>query len=230
MLSKISYLGPFLFFSIFVSGTFFIHSVFGSVSEGCGLWDVNLECDLSGWMKLTMGDIGVGAVLAVLLHVLAHRSNVKLEENGLELRKNGESIQKIIESQESMRKRRQEFAVQSLRNHLTTLLLVLGVVNKFISKYNEEDHDNIKYYDKIKSEENRIERILQTIRNTLLYSNDSLDPIFVNKVDEFCTVCQNLFKEENNKIIIPKYEEAKKRIQELTEKLKEFDSSNDIFK
>ncbi len=79
MLSKRTYLGSILFFSVFVSGTFFIHSAFGAVSEGCGLWDVNPECDLSGWMKLFMGDVGVGAVLAVLLHVLAHRSNVKLE-------------------------------------------------------------------------------------------------------------------------------------------------------
>ena len=87
------YLSSILLFSIFVASTFFIHSAFAEVSEECGLWIVNPECDLSGWMKLFLGDVGVGAMLAVFLHVLAHRSNVKLDANSSE-------IQKIIVSQE----------------------------------------------------------------------------------------------------------------------------------
>jgi len=43
-----------------VASTFFIHTAFAAVSEGCGLWDVRLECDLSGWMKLFLGDEGIG--------------------------------------------------------------------------------------------------------------------------------------------------------------------------
>jgi len=93
------YLSSILLFSIFVASTFFIHSAFAEVSEECGLWIVNSECDLSGWMKLFLGDIGVGAMLAVFLHVLAHRSNVKLDANSRE-------IQKIIVSQETIRKAR----------------------------------------------------------------------------------------------------------------------------
>ena len=50
-------------------------------------------------MKLFLGDVGVGAMLAVFLHVLAHRSNVKLDANASE-------IQKIIVSQETIRKAR----------------------------------------------------------------------------------------------------------------------------
>ncbi|MDF2422449.1 MAG: hypothetical protein OPY06_05510 [Nitrosopumilus sp.] len=230
MLNKIPYLRIILFISVFTTSTFFIHNAFGLVTEGCGMWDVKLECDLSGWMKLFMGDIGVGAVLAVLLHILSHRNKVKLEENSIELRKNSENIRKIIESQDVMRKRRQEFAVQTLRNHFTTLLFIFGVVNRFVSKYNEGESDNNKLYDKIKSEESRIERIVQNIRNTLMYSNDTLDPTFVNQVDTFCTFTHNLLKEENDKILMPKYDEGKKKILELTEKLKEFDSSNEIFR
>ena len=71
---KKAYLVSILLFSIFVASTFFIHTAFAAVSEGCGLWDVNPECDLSGWMKLFLGDIGVGAVLAVFLHVFLIQS------------------------------------------------------------------------------------------------------------------------------------------------------------
>ena len=102
MLNKKSYLGTILLFSVFVSGTFFIHSAFGAVSEGCNMWEINPECDLSGWMKLFLGDIGVGAMLAIFLHVLAHRSNVKLDANAGE-------IQKILDTQEAVRKTRRDY-------------------------------------------------------------------------------------------------------------------------
>jgi len=48
-----------LVFAVFFSSVFFIHTAFAAVSEGCGFFDVSLECDLSGWMKLLMGDIAV---------------------------------------------------------------------------------------------------------------------------------------------------------------------------
>ncbi len=52
------YLSSILLFSIFVASTFFIHTAFAAVSEGCGLWDVKPECDLSGWMKLFFLPLG----------------------------------------------------------------------------------------------------------------------------------------------------------------------------
>ncbi len=115
------YLSSMLLFSIFVASTFFIHTAFAAVSEGCGYWDVRLECDLSGWMKLFLGDVGVGAMLAVFLHVLAHRSNVKLDANARE-------IQKILDTQEAVRKTRRDYAVQNLKNHLTILLFVISSI------------------------------------------------------------------------------------------------------
>ena len=142
-LRKKAYLTPILFFSLFVSSTFFIHTAFAAVSEGCTLWDVNLECDLSGWMKFFLGDIGVGAFLAVLLHVLTHRSNLKLEENGRQ-------IQKIVEAGESIRKARRDYAVQNIKNHFTTLLFVVGILNRLIINYNSATEQQSVIYGKIK--------------------------------------------------------------------------------
>jgi len=149
---KKAYWASILFFSIFVASTFFIHSAFAVVSEGCGLWDVSPECDLSGWMKLFMGDVGVGAVLAVFLHVLAHRSNVKLEANALALKKNSENINKIIESQESVRKARRDYAVQNVKNHLTTILFVIGIMNRLTINYNSATEQKSVLYSKIKGD------------------------------------------------------------------------------
>ncbi len=173
---KKAYLSSILLFSIFVASTFFIHTAFAAGSEGCGYWDVRPECDLSGWMKLFLGDVGVGAVLAIFLHVLAHRSNVKLDANAKE-------IQKILDAQESVRKARRDYAVQNLKNHLTTLLFVLGIINRLTINYNSATYQKSIIYTKIRGEEERMARILQHARNTIVYSSDTLDPTLVNQLD-----------------------------------------------
>jgi len=223
-LLKMEYWAPILFFSVFVSSTFFIHNAFAVVSEGCGLWDVNPECDLSGWMKLFLGDVGVGAFLAVFLHVLAHRSNVKLEQNGRE-------IQKIVESQESIRKARRNYAVQNVKNHLTTLLFVVGIINRLIINYNSATEQKSVVYGKIKGEEERMARIIQNMRNTIVYSSDTLEPTLVNQLDGICTfVGQSGITEKDGKLEFPKYEKTRRKIDEVTKKLAGITEESPVFK
>lgn len=218
------YWSSILLFSIFVASTFFIHTAFAAVSEGCGLWDVNPECDLSGWMKLFLGDVGVGAVLAVFLHVLAHRNNVKLDANARE-------IQKIILSQESIRKARRDYAVQNLKNHLTTLVFVIGIINRLTINYNSATDQKSVIYTKIKGEEERMARILQNARNTIVYSSDTLDPILVNQLDGVCTfVGQSNIQEKDGLLELVKYERSKKKIDDITKKLASITESSPVFK
>jgi len=223
-LMRKAYLASILLFSIFVASTFFIHTAFAAVTEGCGLWDVNPECDLSGWMKLLLGDIGVGALLALFLHTLAHRTTIKLEANGKE-------IQKILDAQEAVRKARRDYAVQNLKNHLTTLLFVLGIINRLTINYNSATEQKSVIYTKIKSEEERMARILQNARNTIVYSSDTLDPTLVNQLDGVCTfVAQSSIKEKDGQLVLDKYEKSRKKIDEITKKLQTITESSPVFK
>jgi len=223
-LMRKAYLASILLFSIFVASTFFIHTAFAAVSEGCGLWDVNPECDLSGWMKLLLGDVGVGALLALFLHTLAHRTTLKLEANGKE-------IQKILDAQEAVRKARRDYAVQNLKNHLTTLLFVLGIINRLTINYNSTTEQKSVIYTKIKSEEERMARILQNARNTIVYSSDTLDPTLVNQLDGVCTfVAQSTIKEKDGLLELDKYEKSRRKIDEITKKLASITESSPVFK
>ncbi len=187
-------------------------------------WDVRLECDLSGWMKLFLGDVGVGAVLAVFLHVLAHRNNVKLDANARE-------IQKIILSQESIRKARRDYAVQNVKNHMTTLVFVIGIINRMTINYNAEAEQKSVIYTKIKGEEERMARILQNARNTIVYSSDTLDLILVNQLDGVCTfVGQSSIQEKDGLLELVKYERSKKKINDITKKLASISESSPVFK
>ena len=218
------YLSSILLFSIFVASTFFIHTAFAAGSEGCGYWDIRLECDLSGWMKLFLGDVGVGAMLAIFLHTLAHRSNVKLDANAKE-------IQKIIVSQETIRKARRDYAVQNLKNHLTTLVFVIGIINRLTINYNSTTDLKSVLYTKIKAEEERMARILQNARNTIVYSSDTLDPMLVNQLDGVCTfVGQSNVREKDGLLEFEKYERSRKKIDDAIKKLANITESSPVFK
>ncbi len=217
------YIGSLLLFSLFVSSTFLMHTAFAAVSEGCGLWDIKPECDLSGWMKLIMGDILVGALLALFLHVLAHRTTLKLEANGKE-------IQKILDAQEAVRKARRDYAVQNLKNHLTTLLFVLGIMNRLTINYNSATDQKSVIYTKIRGEEERMARILQNARNTIVYSSDTLDPTLVNQLDGVCTfVSQSGIIEKEGKLEFTKYEKSRTKIDEVSKKLQSITESSPVF-
>jgi len=119
------YLASILLFSVFVASTFFIHTAFAAATPGCGFFDLSLECDLSGWMKLFMGDIAIGAFLALLLHFFSRRSNVKIEKNSEQLKENSEKIkdnsekiQKILDAQEYSRNRRRDYFVESTKSSI----------------------------------------------------------------------------------------------------------------
>ncbi len=226
-----AYAAPVIFFVLFVTITFPIQTAVGAVSEGCGLWDVNPECDLSGWMKLLLGDVGVGAILAVFLHVLAHRTTVKLEKNGEALQKNSDNIQKLIEAQENTRKSRRDYAVQNLKNHLTTLLFVIGIVNRLTMNYNKTTDQKSVIYSKIKGEEDRMVRIIQNARNTIVYSSDTLDPTLVNQLDGLCTFVGKLgISEKDGMLEFAKYEKSRRKIDEVTKKLASITESSPVFK
>ncbi len=229
MLSKKIYVGTILFFSVFMTSTFFIHSAFGEVSEGCGLWDVNLECDLSGWMKLFLGDVGVGAVLAVLLHVLAHRSNVKLEKNTALLQENSLAIQKILDTQEYSRNRRRDYFVESTKSSFNAILLRLGLMNRIV--LNEKKIDTDDQYRKLEFEEKIIIEIIEKVRQTISLTVAILDPMLVTQIDNLSTYIEELSPSANKeKLEFPEYDDVKEKIMHLRDRLEEFVTTKKVLK
>ncbi len=222
MLSKKIYFGTILFFSVFVAGTFFMHSAFGAVSEGCGLWEVNPECDLSGWMKLFLGDVAIGAVLAVLLHFFAHRSNVKLEEIST-------TIQKILDTQEYSRNRRRDYFVQSTNSSFNAVLLRLGLMNRIV--LNEKNIGSDDLYRKLELEEVAIHEVIEKVKHAISLAVDILDPMLVTQIDNIFTYIEALSPSKNKeKIEFSEYEESKEKIMHLRERLEEFVTAKEVLK
>ena len=192
-------------------------------SSDCGMFDIKENC-MGGWMHIILGDVAIGALLAVFLHVLAHRSNLKLEHNA-------RTIQKIIEMQEEQRNRRKDYSVFNLKNLFTHMLHILGQVNKSVSNFNsfidsDMDTNEIGWRqqmmrNEIHNEENRLARVINTTRNNLLAVNDVLEPDIVNQIEGVCMYLSEIKIQEtpHSPLEFPKYDTSKKKIKYVIEKL-----------
>jgi Na+/H+ antiporter NhaA len=79
-------------FAFFILPIFLFDSAYATVSEGCEIFEIKAGCDLSVWMAVIIGEIGVGAFLAIFLHYLEHKSHIKLEKDSEQLKDNSKTI------------------------------------------------------------------------------------------------------------------------------------------
>lgn len=179
---------------------------YAAITEGCGLWDFTLECDLSGWMKLLMGDIAIGAFLAILLHYFAQ--------------KNGKKLELIIKDQEMRRRRRRIFSIESLKNNFTTLVLIYSVIDTLMSQYNQIENNKDDKRKQISRNEEKLVRVIGLIRDTVLFASDVLEPEIVNEVNELCKLASDTIPiDEKGKLILPNYVRLKSWIFDLSNNL-----------
>jgi hypothetical protein len=69
------------------------------------------------------------------------------------------------------------------------------------------------------------------MRNTIVYSSDTLDPTLVNQLDGVCTfVGQSGITEKDGKLEFPKYEKARRKVDEIAKKLASITESSPVFK
>ena len=191
----------------------FSNLAYGSISENCGLWDVTFECDLSGWMKLLLGDIAIGAFLAILLHYFAQKNNKLLES--------------IIKEQEKMRTKRRKFCVVSLKNDFTSLIFIYSVIDTLITQYNKMDNNKDETKKQISHNEEKLVRTIGIIRDTVLFASDVLKPEIVNEVNELCKLASDTLPVyDKDKLVLPNYSRLKTWIFDLSNHLSDMSKTD----
>jgi len=133
-----------------------------------------------------------------------------------------------------MRLRRKDYAAQHLKNLFNTLLFTIGVINKSTSNFNqalasetrkdERAYLREKMLSELRSDEVQMGRVLQLIRNTIIASNDILEPDIIDQIDGVCTFIGELSATEqrDGKMAFPKYEVCKIKTRLLIEILQTY--------
>ena len=225
-----------LVFFIFVTSTFFVHVSFGATGErdaDCHVLEISEHCDLSGIGHLVYGDLIVGGVLALFFHHLAHKNQVRID--------------KIINSNEEHRLKRKDFAVFHLKSQVTAMLFNLGRIKKLAEFYNtavkseyhsltlEEKERTFKIRtlnERVKFEEEKLGRLLDVVRSTLVGAQDVLEPEVVMQADGVITFVGEMIIEEqpDQTMEFVKYSVSKRKVLYLLEKLKSYSTVTHTFK
>ena len=195
-----------VFFSIVVTFSFTANIVYGAgVTEGCDMFELRSDCDLSGWMHLVLDSAQAGA-LALFLHFLSHRQSKKLEI--------------IITNQEKKRINKEKFANETLKNHFTVLLFNISILKQIVNKYNEKSEKDENLVEQIKDEQHRLENISLNIQYTSLTSSDVILPEALTEIQQIQRLIQNPIKSKNHQFVFEKYDEIKKKVTHASQILK----------
>ena len=172
--------------------------------------------DLSSWAHaIVTGSIGIFVSIIIMTYSIYYEkvaNDLAQETKEIALQQ-----KKMLQDQELLRQRRQRYAIYEIKNHFTTLLFTLGLINRLVIALNKKDEK-----EKIKSDidenYNDIRRIIEVIRNALSFSNDVIDPTTVDEINAVCKLInETKLKEEDGKSSFL-YDDLKKRIYEVTER------------
>lgn len=172
-----------------------------NANDDCPVFSIKYGCDLSSWLHLIIDGL-MAAFLGVFFHQLAHKQGLKLK--------------KIVEEHDTMKKRRREFTIQALKNHFTTLLFSMSLINKLESMYASDTKNRHNIKDQINRNYEIISRVINDIKNILLFLNDVLEPQIINDVNQLCqTIHQGYVKDEYKQLRLIDYTETKNKINSL---------------
>ena len=178
---------------------------------------INHEGDLSSWAHaIVTGAIGIFVSIIIMNYSIYYEqvaNDLAQETKEIALQQ-----KKMLQDQDLLRQRRQRYAIYEIKNHFTTLLFTLGLINRLVIELNKKDEK-----EKIKSniDENfkNIIRTIEAIRNALSFSNDVIDPTIIEEINATCKLINDSnLKDEDGKFSFS-YDDLKKRIYEVTEKI-----------
>lgn len=233
---KISIILVAVVFAASVSTTFFSPAA-NAATEGvlnptCDRFDYNAQCDFSPTLHLLIGEVfiagGISITLAVLFYRLTNRNQAKIEQ--------------IIENEHLMKNRRKDYSVNHLKNLLTLVIFDISMLRGSLNRYNDaikiqDESDNKKLWlqstnlSKVRADEAKLGRVLQSVRSILVAANDVLEPEIVDRIEGVCNYIGELSTEENQDgtIEFPKINVSKIKVQYLLDLLKTYSTTSRLF-
>ena len=204
----------------------------GERNPGCDRFDYNAECDFSPTLHLLIGEVfiagGISLALAVLFYHLTNRNQAKIEQ--------------IIENEHVMKNRRKDYAVNHLKNLLTLVVFTISMLRGSLNRYNNvikiQADDDKKLWQrstnlsKVRADEAKLGRVLQSVRSILVAANDVLEPEIVDRIEGVCNYIGELSTEENQdgSMEFPKMNVSKIKVQYLLDLLKTYSVTSRSFK
>jgi hypothetical protein len=125
---------------------------------------------------------------------------------------------------------------------LNLVVFTIGLLRGSINRYNDaikiQDNDDRKLWlqstnlSKVRSDEAKLGRVLQSVRNILVAANDVLEPEIVDRIEGVCNYIGELSAQENQDgtMEFPKMNVSKIKVQYLLDLLKTYSTTSRSFR
>ncbi len=167
----------------------------------------------SEWIALI-----IDMIIILILAILSKKEEEKLADVLFQIKNLSEIQANIIKEQEVLRQRRREYAISEIKNHFTTIFLILGLANRKIMEFNKKPDERVKLKQEIDDNIHLVSNSSDSIKSILSYSIDVLEPTLIEEIISACQIITNIkITQENNQLQFP-YDDIKKRIYRVIEK------------
>ena len=167
----------------------------------------------SEWIALI-----IDMVIILILAILSKKEEEKFTDVLFQIKSLSQTQANIIKEQEVLRQRRSEYAISEIKNHFTTIFLILGLANRKIIEFNKKQDETMKIRQEIDDNIKLVSSSSDSIKNILSYSIDVLEPTLIEEIISACQIITNIkITQENDQLQFP-YDDIKKRIYRVIEK------------
>lgn len=193
----------------------FTNPVFASVEggENCGIFSVlTAGCDLSTWMHLLLGEIGIAVTTAFFLFYISEKHNKKLKEII-------DRIEQIISDQEKVREDRQNYSIRVLKDYLASIKFNVEIINALIDEFNKTPKDASNTRKNINIKVKEVRELISKIDHVLLITSDIIVPEVID-IDKMCKMIRkSLPKDDDKKLIIIDQAKIKPEMHEIVTRM-----------
>lgn len=148
-----------------------------SDAEGCSVLGIESDCHALDSLQYYYLNIALAVCVGVLLFSLGRWDGKRFLRISNETVRVAEDMERIIERQGQMKRRRTAYALRSLTNLLSALLLGAGMANRVLGPKTAGDRALL-----VKSC-SELRGVIQKIYHTVEISIDILDPVLLQQVE-----------------------------------------------
>ena len=145
-----------------------------------------VEWDIPNWVALII-ELGIGIPTAIFLTVFFYKKQRKISAE----------LEKIVKEQEEFRKRRHDWAINSLKSYFSIIVYYLKEIEILQNAFNGNSENDKSIERRIWGHVEQLNYFIKELENLINQFVDVIDPAFAKETLEICDYLKHFCKREN---------------------------------
>ncbi len=190
----------------------------------CSFTEFDPECSPSGWVQFLLGDVVIALTLGYLLYRLGNNNIKTLELTTKKIEKSQRYLDKITKEEEEHKRKITIFATQSVKNYFGVILIIIGLMNRALTKGTTRESIPAKIWE----QEKDLGRTIKHLRDTIQIFVGYGDPMIIEQIRRLLDELEKIDPASGIGEGFPNYTSLKETIKDLSKKMDESTSPDDL--